>query len=38
MGDGVAETSLSVMIAYSFILARFDGKLTFPYRMASVKT
>jgi hypothetical protein len=26
------------MIAYSFILARFDGKLTFPYRMASVKT
>src|ERR1035441_7417941 len=38
MGDGVAETSLSVMIAYSFILARFDRKLTFPYRMASVKT
>jgi protein-S-isoprenylcysteine O-methyltransferase Ste14 len=26
------------MIAYSFILARFDRKLTFPYRMASVKT
>src|ERR1017187_130299 len=38
MGDAVAETSLSAMIAYSFILARFDGKLTFPYRMASVKT